>query len=260
MNNDFLTFLGFFIIFFATTLGSAFVFFLKNNISKKFNCLLLGISGGIMVAASIWSLLLPAIEESSVYYNTLNFIPVSIGFLLGGIFLVVLDKIILHFNIKNSRKSTFFLSKPFKLFVAITIHNIPEGLAVGFAFGGAYLIGQSDAFVTALGLAIGIAIQNLPEGAAVSLPLRNETKSRGKAFILGFLSGVVEPISAVIGLLLSASLICAQPWFLAFSAGAMIYVVIKEIMPDTKLNSFDYLGPWGFMIGFVIMMILDVAI
>ena len=258
MGNEILTIIGFSIIFLATTLGSSFVFFLKKNISKNLNSLLLSISGGIMFSASIWSLLLPSIEGSANYGN-LKFIPVSVGFLAGGLFLVILDKLILFFN-KNNNKKEFFLTKPFKMFIAITIHNIPEGLAVGLAFGGAYLIGSTEAFINALGLAIGIAIQNLPEGAAVSMPLKSVTESKSKSFFMGLLSGLVEPISAVIGLLISAHLLNAQPWFLSFAAGAMIFVVVEEIIPDINIKKRPYIGTWGFIAGFIIMMILDITL
>lgn len=259
MGNDILTIIGICIIFFATTLGSSFVFFLKKNISEELNCILLSISGGIMFAASIWSLLLPSIEQSE-NYGFLKFIPASVGFLMGGLFLVVLDKLILLINKNNKDKKDFFLTKPFKMFVAITIHNIPEGLAVGFAFGAAYAIGSTEAFVSALGLAIGIAIQNLPEGAAVSLPLKRVTKNRGKSFLMGFLSGLVEPISAIIGVLISTNLLNIQPWFLSFAAGAMIFVVVEEIMPDINIKKRPYIGTWSFIAGFIVMMVLDITL
>lgn len=257
MNNTAITIIGFLIIFFATSLGAALVFFLKNNISEKFNAIILGLSSGVMVAASIWSLLLPAIEEtkSNAFYS---FLPVSIGFLMGGFFIFILDKFVNLIN--KNKQDNLIIKKPFKMFLAITIHNIPEGLAVGFAFGGAALIGSYEAYLAAMGLAMGIAIQNLPEGAAVSLPLKKETNSNIKAFLFGIFSGIVEPIAAIVGYYLSSTLIMFQPWFLSFAAGAMIFVVVEDLIPDSKLEKSPNLGAWGFMLGFVVMMTLDVVL
>lgn len=258
MNFTLITVIGFSIIFIATTLGSALVFLFKNEISKKLNSVFLGLSAGIMIASSIWSLLLPSIEESSIYYGSLKFLPPSISFFLGGLFLVFLDRIIPVFYI--NKKDTTKDKKTLKMFIAITIHNIPEGLAVGFAFGAANVIGTYEAFFTALGLAIGIAIQNMPEGAAVSLPLKKITNSNVKSFLYGMSSGIVEPIAAIIGYLLASFLISFQPWFLSFAAGAMIFVVVEDLIPETKLENNYCLGSLSVMIGFTIMMILDVAL
>ena len=260
MDRNLLVIFGFLIIFFATSLGSALVFCLKNNISQKINSLLLGLSSGVMLASLVWSLLLPAIEQSSSY-NNLSFLPASIGFLLGGLFLIGLDKITLLINKNNNDESTnISLTKPFKLFVAITIHNIPEGLAVGFAFGGALIANTLESYLSAFGLAIGIAIQNLPEGAAVSLPFKTILNSRLKSFLFGVFSGIVEPIAAILGYFLSASIISAQPWLLSFAAGAMFFVVINDLVPSAKLSSDSNICALGAMVGFVIMMALDVAL
>ena len=257
-----MTALGFCIIFVATTAGAALVFFFKGELSGKLNTLFLGFASGVMVAASVWSLLIPSIEGAGEIYGALSFLPAVIGFLLGGAFLVLIDKLVPHLhkgtNEEEGLKS--HLNKPAKLFLAVTIHNIPEGLAVGFAFGAAAAIGEEGAFVSALGLAVGMAIQNFPEGAAVSLPMKTATGSRGKAFLYGMGSGAVEPIFAVIGYFLAANLTAAQPWFLAFAAGAMIFVVVEDLIPDAHLSEHPHFGTWGAMLGFAVMMALDVAL
>lgn len=261
MNQIQMTILGISIIFIATTLGSTLVYFFKKDISKKTNTLFLGFASGIMIAASIWSLLIPSIEGASSY-GKFSIVPAALGFIIGGVFLVVLDKIIPHFHpgvgVEEGIKSN--LKKSLKLFFAVTLHNIPEGLAVGFAFGAAKASGDMGAYYSALGLAIGIAIQNFPEGAAVSLPMKAETNSNTKAFLYGTASGVVEPISAIIGFFLASQLITLQPWFLAFAAGAMIFVVAEDLIPDAKMDENPHLGTWALMFGFVIMMVLDVIL
>lgn len=261
MNHTAMIIIGFSIIFVANTLGSGLVYLFKGEISQKLNTILLGFAAGVMIAASIWSLLIPAIDQSSGM-GKFSVVPVAIGFLLGGGFLLLLDKIIPHFHsglneeegIKNS------LGKSTKLFLAVMIHNIPEGLAVGFAFGAASAAGTDAAYISALGLAIGIAIQNFPEGAAVSLPIKNATSSRSKAFLYGTASGAVEPIAAIAGYFLTAFLTLAQPWFLSFAAGAMIFVVAEDLIPDSKIMDYPHLGAMGVMSGFVIMMILEIVL
>lgn len=255
------TIVGFFIITFATTLGSAMVFVFKNDVSEKLNTVFLGFASGVMIAASIWSLIVPSMELSS-NWGHFSFIPTSVGIILGGLFLVAIDKIVPHFhsgtNEEEGMHST--LKKHTKLFLAVVIHNIPEGLAVGFAFGAASANGSTAAYISALGLAIGLAIQNFPEGAVVSLPLKKEIGSKNKAFLYGMSSGLIEPISAIVGFFLSSILIDIQPWLLAFAAGSMLYVVAEDLIPDSHLGEHPHLGTWGFMIGFIIMMILDVAL
>ncbi len=255
------TILGFSIIFVATTLGAAVVFLFKKDISEKLNTIFLGFAAGIMIAASIWSLLIPSIEGASDL-GKFSFVPAAVGFVAGGLFLVLLDKVIPHFHvgIEQDEGPVTSLKKPIKMFLAITIHNIPEGLAVGFAFGTARIIGTEAAMIYALGLAIGIAVQNFPEGAAVSLPLKNATGSKLKSFLFGMGSGAVEPIAAIIGYFLAAYLIAAQPWLLSFAAGAMMFVVAEDLIPDSKLSEHSHIGTWGVMIGFVVMMVLDVAL
>lgn len=262
MSNLGLTILGFSIIFISTTLGSALVFFFKKEVSGKINTLFLGFAAGIMIAASIWSLLVPSIEEGTNTYGSYGFIPAVIGFILGGLFLVIIDKIVPHFHKATNEEEGLknHLKKPLKMFLAVTIHNIPEGLSVGFAFGAASIAGDHASFISALTLALGIAIQNFPEGAAVSLPLVRETQSKFKSFVYGTLSGVVEPIFAIVGYFLASSISIAQPWFLAFAAGAMIFVVVEDLIPETHLSEHPHLGTWGLMIGFALMMMLDVAL
>lgn len=261
MSPTVMTILGFTIIFAATTAGSSMVFVFKKDISPKLNTLFLGFASGIMIAASVWSLLLPAINGASETWGNLSFIPAAIGFIVGGLFLVFIDKIVPHLH-KGTNESEGLhnsFKKSTKLFLAVTIHNIPEGLAVGFAFSGAAAIGTPAAYLTALGLSIGMSIQNFPEGAAVSLPMRGTTGSKFKAFLFGMGSGAVEPIAALIGYLLAVFLTTAQPWLLSFAAGAMIFVVAEDLIPDAKLAENPHLGTWGVMVGFVLMMILDIA-
>lgn len=256
-----LTVIGFASIFAATTLGAALVFFFKREISDKLNTVFLGFAAGIMIAASVWSLLIPSIEGSAAL-GKWSFVPAVVGFVVGGLFLVLLDKVVPHFHVGTGQEEGphTAMKKSVKMFLAITIHNIPEGLAVGFAFGGAAAIGTTEAYLSALGLAIGIAIQNFPEGAAVSLPLKRATGSNARSFLFGMGSGAVEPVAAVIGYFLAAGLTSAQPWFLSFAAGAMIFVVAEDLIPDAKLNEHSHIGTWGVMIGFAVMMALDVAL
>jgi len=238
-----------------TTLGAMMVFLTKKTISERFNSILIGFASGIMLAASVWSLLLPSIEMSASY-GALKFIPALIGILLGGVFLMLLDNII-----PKSVLGEFSPHAKFsKLFIAITLHNIPEGLAVGFAFGAAAALKTNAAFLSALGLAIGIGVQNFPEGAAVSLPMSTLGTTKSKAFLTGMLSGAVEPVFAVIGYFLASGLSIIQPWLLSFAAGAMIFVVAEDLIPDSQNNPNKHLGTWGVMLGFALMMVLDVAL
>lgn len=249
-------------IFLMTSLGSGLVFLFKKQIGEKANKLLVGFSSGIMIAASIWSLLIPAIEQSSSYGDW-QFLPAVVGFLAGGMFLLAIDIICGKIDkkgenfVKNGEKG---LKKSSKVFLAMTLHNIPEGLAVGVAFGGAWASGGSAAISLALSIAIAIGIQNFPEGAAISIPIRIETGSKAKGFLMGVLSGIVEPIAAIAGFFLAASITSIMPWVLAFAAGAMIYVVINELLPESQVGEGAMLGTWGTMIGFMLMMALDVGL
>lgn len=264
MSNTQMIIFGVSFIFLMTTTGAALIFIFKKGISPKLNTIFLGFAAGIMVAASIWSLLIPAINQSD-FLGKLSFLPSAIGFFLGGLFLFGIDRLVPHFHSKSNQeegvKNT--LSRSTKLFLAIAIHNVPEGLAVGFAFGVALVTkgaAQAVSFASALGLAIGIGLQNFPEGAAVSLPMADELGSKIKAFLYGAFSGIIEPIAAVFGILLASSLATIMPWFLSFAAGAMVYVVVEELIPEAHLSEHSHWGTWSFMVGFVIMMILDVAL
>ena len=252
-----ITIIGVSFIFLMTVLGGSLVFLFKKSISGKMNSLFLGFASGLMIAASIWSLILPAIEQSSSY-GKLSFLPAALGIILGALFLVLMTKI-LPFLI-NKNKKNYKMSKYGKLLLAVTLHNIPEGLAVGLAFGNAFVLGEMSAFYAALWFAIGIGIQNFPEGSAISLPLSQACGSNKKAFYYSVLSGIVEPLMAVLGILLSTLLSSLLSWLLAFSAGAMLFVVAEEILPESKASHPSNIGAWGLIAGFVIMMILDVAL
>ena len=245
----------------GTTLGAGIVFFMKEEMSTKLRKILTGFAGGVMIAASFWSLLEPSLEESS-HLGKLSFIPAAIGFLVGIAFLLVLDVATPHVHINNQdegpqRKG---MSHNAKLFLAVTIHNIPEGMAAGVVFAG-WMSGKASISITsALALSIGIAIQNFPEGGVVSAPLLANGMSKGKTFFYGFLSGVVEPIAAVVTICATALVVPVLPYFLAFAAGAMIYVVIEELIPEMAEGPHSNSGTISFALGFVTMMILDVAL
>ena len=253
--------IGLAIPFLGTTLGSAMVFLMRNKMNSKIEKLLLGFASGVMIAASIWSLLIPSInmeqEQGKVVW-----IPAAVGFILGIIFLLVLDSVIPHLHLNNEKPEGIKakLKKTTMMIFAVTLHNIPEGMAVGVTFAGA-LRGQGGITMAgALALAIGIAIQNFPEGAIISMPLKSEGMSKSKAFLYGTLSGIVEPIGAIITILLTNAMLPILPYFLAFAAGAMIYVVVEELIPESQAGEHANIGTIGVAIGFVIMMILDVAL
>lgn len=250
------------IIFLGTLIGSMLVFFLKKNFSNRVSAIIMGFASGVMIAAGFLGLLVPSIEEATVSYGDFAVLPVVIGFLLGGLLLFGLDKIVphIHINTNEEEGSKSKISKQLKFFLAVTIHNIPEGLAVGFALGLAYSLQDKGAFLAALSLSIGLALQNIPEGAAISVPMLKEGISKPKAFLYGAFSGVVEPIFAVVGLLLASNLTMLLPWLLAFSAGAMIYVTVDELLPSMRENGHFHIGIWAFMIGFAIMMILELTL
>lgn len=254
MSDIFYIVIGFTIIFIMTTLGASCVFFLKKP-STLVNMLTIGFASGIMLSASIWSLLFPAIEYSETYFGDFFIFPVAFGFLFGGIFMVLLDIITGHFSSLQKDKTRF---KAYKLFTAVTVHNIPEGLSVGFAFGAVFA--TSGNFLPAIMVAVGIALQNFPEGLAVALPMYQTLKSKRKAFVFGSLSGIVEPVFAIFGFFLASELTFLMPWLLSFSAGAMIYVVIEELLPELHINEKTTVGIWSFMFGFVLMLILDLCL
>lgn len=252
---------GILIPFLGTTLGAACVFFVKHEIRPQIQKTLLGFASGVMVAASVWSLLIPAMEMSD-HMGRLAFIPAAVGLSIGMLFLLLMDRLIPHMHMGSDEpegiKSN--LAKTTMLVLAVTLHNIPEGMAVGVVFAG-ILTGEASISVAgAFALAIGIAIQNFPEGAIISLPLRSAGKSRKKAFVLGTLSGIVEPIGAVITILLARIIVPLLPYLLAFAAGAMLYVVVEELIPESAEGEHSNMGTLGFAVGFLVMMILDVAL
>lgn len=252
---------GLLIPFLGTILGSGTVFLLKNNIKQSVEKLLLGFASGVMIAASVWSLLIPAIKMSE-QQGKVGWLAPAIGFLLGMIFLLILDSVIPHMHLDKEKpegvKSK--LKKTTMIVLAVTLHNIPEGMAVGVTFAGALIGNTGITIAGATALAIGIAIQNFPEGAIISLPLRSEGVSRKKAFAYGALSGIVEPIAAIITIFLTNLVVPILPYLLAFAAGAMIYVVVEELIPESQMGEHSNIGTVGVAIGFVIMMILDVAL
>lgn len=252
--------IGLLIPFLGTSLGSLMVFLIKDKMNPKVEKLLLGFASGVMIAASIFSLIIPSIEMATSQ-NIIAYLPASIGFLLGMGFLLLLDSIIphLHNGSENPEGIKSNLKKKTMMVFAITLHNIPEGMAVGVIFAGA-LASKNISFASALALSIGIAIQNFPEGAIVSLPLAIEGKSKPKAFLMGMGSGIVEPIAAVITILLSQVMIPILPYLLSFAAGAMIYVVVEELIPESQNGKHSNIATIGVAIGFVLMMILDVAL
>lgn len=253
-------FIGIMIPFIGTTLGSACVFFMRNQLNMKIQKLLLGFASGVMIAASVWSLLIPAIDLSEGLRN-FAFLPAAIGFLLGMFFLLMLDKTVPHMHLdykEEGKKSN--LSKTTMLVLAVTMHNIPEGMAVGVVFAG-MLNGDAHISLTAaVALSLGIAIQNFPEGAIISMPLRSEGAKKGQAFLYGTLSGIVEPFAAFITILLSSYILPILPGLLAFAAGAMMYVVVEELIPEASQGEHSNIATIGFALGFVFMMILDVAL
>jgi ZIP family zinc transporter len=260
MNNMDL-FWGLIIPFLGTTLGSAMVFFMKNKINNKVEKILLGFASGVMIAASVWSLLIPSIDMAEEQ-GVIAWIPATVGFLLGMLFLLVLDSVIPHLHL-NSNKPEGMKSKLQKttmMVLAVTLHNIPEGMAVGVVFAGAISQNSGITLAGAFALAIGIAIQNFPEGAIISMPLKSEGTSKLKAFWYGTLSGIVEPIGAILTIALTNLVVPVLPYFLSFAAGAMIYVVVEELIPESQAGEHSNIGTLGVAIGFVIMMILDVAL
>ena len=252
---------GLLIPFLGTTLGAAMVFLMKNQINKKIEKLLLGFAAGVMIAASIWSLIIPAIDMAEEQ-GEISWVPAAIGFMLGIVFLLILDSLIPHLHLKNDKPEGLKskLKKITMMMLAVTLHNIPEGMAAGVVFAGVLAQNTGITLAGAVTLAIGIAIQNFPEGAIVSMPLKSEGVSKSKAFLYGTLSGIVEPISAVITILLTSTVLPILPYILSFAAGAMIYVVVEELIPESQQGDHSNIGTIGVAIGFVIMMILDVAL
>lgn len=255
-------FYGLLLPFLGTTFGAACVFFLRRDLSDGIQRGLTGFAAGVMTAASIWSLLIPAIDRSAEL-GKWAFLPAVTGFWIGVLFLLALDHIIPHLHRSSGQPEgpSSQLRRTTMLVLAVTLHNIPEGMAVGLSFALAAQHGEEAVLYTsALALAIGIGIQNFPEGAAVALPLRQEGMSRTKAFLCGSLSGAVEPIFGVLTVLLAGSIQPFMPWMLSFAAGAMMYVVVEELIPEAHLGEHSNVGTLGVMAGFLIMMVLDVAL
>ena len=252
---------GIAIPFIGTALGSACVFFMKKELSRAVQRALTGFAGGVMVAAAIWSLLIPAMNQCADN-GRWAFLPAFIGFWLGILFLLLLDKIIphLHMNAEEAEGLKSKAKKTTMMVLAVTLHNIPEGMAVGVVFAG-LLSGSAEITMGgALALAIGIAIQNFPEGAIISMPLHAQGKTKGKAFLDGALSGAVEPIGAVLTVLFAGLFVPAMPYLLSFAAGAMIYVVVEELIPEMSAGEHSNIGVVMFALGFTLMMALDVAL
>ena len=230
----------------ATVLGAGMVFFFKKDMSDKTQKIFLGFAAGVMIAASVWSLLLPAMEMAETQGKS-PLVPVGGGFILGGAFLMLLDQLLPHLHIGSTEPEGLpsKLRRTTMIVLAVTLHNIPEGMAVGLAFS---VAGRE------------VGLQNFPEGAAISLPLRSEGMSKGKSFVYGALSGVVEPVFGLLTVLVAGSVTGIMPWVLSFAAGAMIYVVVEELIPEAHLGEHSHIGTISVMAGFLIMMILDVAL
>ena len=244
---------GILIPFIGTSFGSSFVFFMKKNMSQKFQKIIVGFASGVMIAASVWSLILPAVEMAE-NQGVISWIPATVGLLLGVVFLLCINKIAERFENKpNGKKLNMLL-------FSVTLHNIPEGMAVGVCFAG-FLAGNTGiALLEAVVLAIGIAIQNIPEGAIISMPLKMKEMGKGRAFLYGVMSGIVEPAAAIVTILLTNIVVPILPYLLAFAAGAMIFVVIEELIPEMHSGKRSMLGVIGVTMGFAVMMILDIAL
>lgn len=255
------TLIGIILPFLGTTLGSACVFMMRNTMPDKLKKSLTGFAAGVMLAASVWSLLIPSIESTGKD-GFASIMPALVGFFAGILFLLFLDDIIPHQHIDSNESEgpKTHLSKTTKLVLAVTLHNIPEGMAVGVALVAALSGDVNLTTAGAVALSLGIAIQNFPEGAIVSMPLRSVGNSKGKSFLMGTLSGLVEPIGTVITILLASIIVPILPYLLAFAAGAMMYVVVEELIPETQEGEHSNLGTIGFAVGFALMMALDVLL
>lgn len=253
-------FLGLLLPFLGTAAGSAFVFFMKKDMPVSLQKALLGFASGVMVAASVWSLLIPSIEMCSDK-GQLSVIPAVVGLLLGFAFLLMIDYITPHIHPQGDREGPrSHLSRTAMLVLAVTIHNFPEGMAVGVGMAGSMDASTGIGAAATLALSIGIAIQNIPEGAIISMPLRAAGNGKLKSFLIGSLSGAVEPVGAVLVLLLASAMTAILPYFLAFAAGAMLYVVIEELIPEASQGEHSNIDTIGFALGFALMMVLDVIL
>ena len=251
---------GLLVPFLGTTLGAALVFFLKRDLPEKVQKGLSGFAAGVMVAASIWSLLIPALEGAADL-GAWSFLPATIGFWLGILFLLLLDRLVPHVHLDGEQEGLrASLPRSMMVALAVALHNLPEGMAVGVVYAG-YLSGQAQITAAgALALSLGIAIQNFPEGAIISMPLRAEGMKKGRAFWGGVLSGIVEPIGAVLTILAAGIVVPALPYLLSFAAGAMLYVVVEELIPEMSQGQHSNVGTVFFAVGFSVMMVLDVAL
>lgn len=259
MQNEVIT--GLLLPFAGTAAGAGCVFFMKRSLGKTVQRALTGFAAGVMTAASIWSLLIPAMQQAGDM-GKLAFVPAVIGFWCGVLFLLLLDSVIphLHMNAEKAEGLPSKLARTTMMMLAVTLHNIPEGMAVGIVYAG-FLTGSADMTAGgALALALGIAIQNFPEGAIISMPLHAEGKSKGKAFADGVLSGAVEPVGALLTILFAKAFLPVMPYFMSFAAGAMIYVVVEELIPEMSEGEHSNIGVMLFSVGFTLMMILDVAL
>lgn len=251
--------IGLLIPLLGTMLGSAFVFMMKDQMSVKLQKALLGFASGVMVAASVWSLLIPAMEINAGQ-GAMAVIPAAVGFLLGIGFLLIIDVLTPHLHISTDipEGPRSHLSRTAMLALAVTIHNLPEGMAVGVVFAGAQIGTTSISFASAIAISVGIAIQNIPEGAIISMPMCAAGNSRWRSFLIGSLSGAVEPVGAIIVLMLTSTVLPVLPYLLAFATGAMFYVVIEELIPEASSGQHSNISTIGFAVGFVLMMVLDV--
>ena len=247
--------------FLGTILGAAGVFFLKDKMNRRLQRSLTGFAAGVMVAASVWSLIIPAMEQSE-HMGKLSFIPAFVGVWAGFLFLLLLDELIphMHMNSQCPEGTHCNLGKSTMMVIAVALHNLPEGMAVGVVAAGWLTGNESISAAAAIALALGIALQNLPEGAIISMPLKSNGMKRGKAFGYGVLSGVIEPIGAVITILLANWVVPILPYLLTFSAGAMLYVVVEELIPEMSEGEHSNIGTIFFAVGFTLMMVLDVAL
>jgi len=247
--------------FLGTTIGSAFVFFLKGGMNQNLQRALSGFAAGVMVAASVWSLIIPAIDQSE-HLGKLAFFPAFVGVWIGFLFLMLLDKVIPHLHVGSSSPegSPCNLGKSTMMVLAVALHNLPEGMAVGVVAAGWLTGSESISFASALALSLGIAMQNLPEGAIISMPLKSNGMKRSRAFGYGVASGIVEPIGAVLTILLASFVVPILPYLLAFAAGAMLYVVVEELIPEMSEGEHSHIGVLCFALGFSLMMVLDVAL
>lgn len=252
---------GVLIPFIGTTAGAACVFFMKHTLGRQVQRALTGFAAGVMVAASIWSLLIPAMQQSDGM-GKLAFIPAIVGFALGVGFLLLLDSVIphLHLNAEKAEGVKSRLARTTMMVLAVTLHNIPEGMAVGVVFAGMLSGSAQITSGGALALALGIAIQNFPEGAIISMPLHAEGKSKGRSFLYGTLSGIVEPVAAALTILAAWLIVPAMPYLLSFAAGAMMYVVVEELIPEMSQGEHSNIGVVMFAVGFMLMMALDAAL